>query len=99
MTSWLHWSPAVWLLVDALATYRLTRLLVRDEITRRPRRWLADHYEGWAVYLSTCMWCMSVWVAGAVVVVLTYFVPYGWSFVASVLAFSAVTGYLGSREL
>ncbi|HEY3630784.1 MAG TPA: DUF1360 domain-containing protein, partial [Jatrophihabitantaceae bacterium] len=40
MTSWLHWSPAIWLVVDALAVYRLTRLAVKDTITQPARRWL-----------------------------------------------------------
>jgi hypothetical protein len=96
--SWLHWSPAIWLVVDALATYRLTRLLVIDEISRPARAWLGQRYTGWFVYLTSCIWCMSMWVSGLVVVLLTYFAPYAWSFAASLLAFSAVAGYLGSRE-
>jgi hypothetical protein len=87
----------MWLLVDALATYRLTRLVVKDTVTERFRRWFAHRYEGPLVYLSTCPWCMSIWIAAAVVA-LTWGVPLAWSYVAAGLAFSTVAGYLSDRE-
>lgn len=44
---------------------RLTRLMVADEITRRPReaivRRLPDGSP--AAYLLLCRWCLSVWIA------------------------------------
>jgi hypothetical protein len=49
----------------------------------RPRTW----------YFITCPWCVSVW-AGAVVVVLTKYLPTGWQWIALALAFSAVAGLI-----
>jgi hypothetical protein len=95
--SWLGWPAAVWILVDALAVYRLSRLVTRDTILRPARRWLTARYEGMLVELVGCMWCVSVWLAAAVVA-LTWWLPYWWSFPATGLAFSAVAGWLGDRE-
>lgn len=98
MTSWGHWSPAVWLVLDALATYRLIRLVQRDTITSRPRAWAHKRYSGgWLLELVTCPWCLSIWV-GAGVTLLTYFVPFAWSLVVTALVFSAVTGWFSDRE-
>jgi hypothetical protein len=97
MNSFLHWGAATWLVVDALAVYRLTRLVVRDELLRPFRTWMDRRYEsGWLLYWLTCVWCLSAAIA-APVVALTYFVPYPWSFVAAGLAFSAVAGAAGDR--
>jgi hypothetical protein len=52
----------LWLIVTMLATYRLTRLVTADEITKRVRGWVVDRSE-WFGYLVTCDWCLSVWVA------------------------------------
>lgn len=53
-----------------LSTFRLTRLLVRDDFppiavqrARIAERW-GD--ASWQAYLSTCSWCAGIWVAGAV---------------------------------
>jgi Protein of unknown function (DUF1360) len=54
---------------------------------------------GWRWYLvelSTCMWCVSIWLAVAVVV-LTRFYPAEWQYVGMVLALSAVAGFLGEH--
>ena len=97
VTSWLGWPPWVWLVVDALAVYRLARLVARDTILRGLRRWVAGRYEGLAVEGMTCMWCLTVWFAAAVVA-LTYFVPWWWSWPASALALSAAAGFLAGKE-
>jgi hypothetical protein len=52
----------LWLIVTMLATYRLTRLVTADEITKGIRGWVVDRSE-WFGYLVTCDWCLSVWVA------------------------------------
>jgi Protein of unknown function (DUF1360) len=87
-----------WLSVDALATYRLTRLVTTDSITESTRRWIG----GWdipkvrrpRVYLFiTCPWCVSVWLAAAVVALTKYQGAY-WVYVALALAFSVVAGLL-----
>lgn len=67
------------LLVDALATYRLTRLVTTDTITQPLRdrvfaetgRIRGKHARPSAVaekveYLITCPWCVSVYAGGAV---------------------------------
>lgn len=89
-------DPVV-LAVGALATFRLTRLLVEDEITRPVREQLADDAEGRLAYFVTCPWCVSVWVAagwaGLVAAVPAVAAPAG-----AVLAWSAVSGLLSSWE-
>lgn len=90
------WPNWLWLLVDALAVYRLTRLVARDELLRPARVWLDDRYAGPLVYLVTCMWCLSIWLS-AVVLLFTWWIPVAWSVVASGLAFSAVAGQLGEK--
>jgi hypothetical protein len=91
VTSW-------WLIVDALAVYRLVRLVQRDTITNRPRAWLNDRYAGgWLMELTICPWCLSVWIAAAVCTA-TYFIPTVWSWFAAPLALSAAAGWLSDRE-
>ncbi len=52
--------------LDGLATYRLTRLITTDEITRPAREWAVEQLEsrGYsrAAYLLQCPYCVSVWV-------------------------------------
>lgn len=98
MTSWGHWSTGWWLVLDALACYRLTRLAQRDSITQPARRWLTDRFEGPLLELASCAWCLSIWI-GAAIVLLTYFAPFAWSWPAAFLAFSAVAGHTSDREL
>lgn len=40
--TWTSWPPALWLVINTLAVYRLTRLVVKDSVLARPRRWLDD---------------------------------------------------------
>lgn len=89
------------LLVAALATARLTRLVTRDRITHAPRRRILGRLnpEGLAAYLLVCDWCTSVYV-GAGVAALYVWGP-GWpvlGWAAYALAFSHVTGWLASNE-
>jgi len=53
------------LVIDVLATRRITRLLVEDEITR-PLREKIGRYHAKAGYLVTCPYCVSVWAGGVV---------------------------------
>ena len=84
---------AWWLVLDGLAAYRLTHLIVDDSIIERPRRYLVEHGPSWAATLVTCSWCISVWVAAGVVV-LTRLAPGVWQYPAFALALSAVAGFL-----
>jgi hypothetical protein len=86
------------LVVAALATYRLTRLVTADKITEPLRLWVLDRSQ-WAGYLVTCDWCLSIWIAPPVAVCA---VLWGDSTVVAIglcaLAFSAVTGVLSLIE-
>ena len=107
--SWLGLGPWTWLVVDALAVHRLSRLTARDTVFAPARRWLADRADpqrftgvlvrplGVLLHGITCMWCVSIWFA-AVVTILTWWQPYAWSVAASVLALSTVAGWLGGKE-
>jgi len=85
--------------VDALTTFRLTRLIVEDEIAAPIREAVWKRYDvsdSKIGYLLTCPWCVSFWV-GAGVVAARYVAPGPWDPVARVLAMSAVTGVIASR--
>ena len=64
------------MIIEALATRRLTQLVIEDEITRPVRevvtRWADRHPPGTFPdrigYLVDCPACASVWCAGAVMV-------------------------------
>lgn len=87
------------LLVAALATARITRLVTTDRITEAPREWALRRLDlnGLLSYLITCAWCVSVY-AGAGVVAVIAWGP-SWSvWILTALAFSYVAGYLASKE-
>ena len=87
------------LLIAALATARLTRLVTTDRITQAPRQWLLRRLnsEGLAAYLIVCDWCVSVYTGAAVVgVILLGGTPGYW--VLAALAFSYVAGVLARWE-
>ena len=56
--------------IDVAATWRITRLVMDDEITRPLREAVTYRWpESKAAYLVACPYCVSVW-AGAVVQIL-----------------------------
>lgn len=93
-------------LVDALAVYRITRMIVEDRV---PFGWARDRIRARAfaaqeaggpgekdpyfVELLECPWCASVWVAAGVLAVRR--LP-GWRPLAQVLAASAAAGLASS---
>ena len=87
------------IMLVALATARLTGLIVEDKITEPVRGWVAKHTKdeskvqsGFA-YLLFCPWCVSIY-AGAALATLVYF-AYGSGLVyigLLALAASQVTG-------
>jgi Protein of unknown function (DUF1360) len=85
-----------WLLVDALAVYRLTHLIVDDTITAPFRAWTLEHWPGWPLTLVTCSWCISIWIGGCAVA-LTALAPGVWQYPAYGLALSGVAGFLQER--
>jgi hypothetical protein len=86
--------------VDAMASYRLTRLLISDGIADRPRSALTGSLRGRGnrklVELIECPWCTGFWVAVGVVAA-RRLVPAAWDPVARILAFSAAAGLVASR--
>jgi hypothetical protein len=104
-----------WLLVALviLATHRLTRLAVADEIplVKVPRdaavNWLDPETPGKQAplgglgrsiaYLLGCPWCMSVWVGGGVVWLTVHYVGLPAPWLVW-LAASSVTGWAASAE-
>ena len=92
-------GDALALAVDALATFRLTRLVIEDEITSPIREAVWKRYDVSDTkigYFLTCPWCVSIWV-GAGVVAARRIAPSAWEPVAAVFAGSAVTGMIASR--
>ena len=89
-------TPALWLVLDALAVMRLTRFVTKDHLVERQRSWLLTR--GWtgAYDFVTCAWCTSVWLA-ALVVVATVTVSHQWQYVAYVLTCSAVAALFTER--
>lgn len=58
------------LLVRCLATWRVTSLVVDDEVSRPLRELVARRWPGSkAAYLVTCPRCVSVWAAAAVLII------------------------------
>jgi len=98
---------ATTLAVDVAATYRLTRLVIADEITsdlrnralleidRLPEKYnyLAEKLE----YMLDCPWCVSVW-AGAVIFTLRRVNPELADLISGLLAASLVSGALHENE-
>lgn len=78
--------------LTALATYRVTRLIVEDEITSDLRDKVHSKFPPESTkigYLFTCPWCISMYVAPVV-----HFLPKS---VKTALAASAATGIIAER--
>lgn len=63
---------AVWFVIAGLATFRLTRLVVGDYLTARPRRWVQTHAGPSVAYLAGCPWCASVYIGAGVAYAVTW---------------------------
>lgn len=92
---------ALTLLLTALATARLTRLITRDRITRTPRHWalrrLPDGHL--LAYLLMCDWCVSVYTGAATAAAWwAWGGHHAYTAVVAALAFSHITGWLAARE-
>lgn len=89
--------------VDALATYRLTKLVIDDYITNDLRQKafqelakLPSPLARKAEYLLTCPWCVGIW-AASFLIGLRLIAPSLAEYLNSLLAASAVTGILYER--
>lgn len=88
------------LVLGGLATYRLSRLVVMDDITYpiRERIWRKfSPDETKFGYFFTCMWCFSIWTA-LLLVISSIIIPTITLWVEAVLAFSAIAGLLTAYE-
>jgi len=88
------------LTIACLATYRITRLIVQDEILNGPRNWIWKKFPPESNkfgYLFTCVWCTSVWVA-SLLVISRIIIPEATRVVEIVLALSAIAGLLSAHE-
>ncbi|MFF1957970.1 hypothetical protein ACFVWX_13390 [Streptomyces sp. NPDC058220] len=89
------------LVLAALATARITRLITADRITEAPRNWIIRRLprESLAAYLLVCAWCSSVYVGSGMGAAWWAFGGERW-FAAgcAALAFSYAAGWLSGRE-
>ena len=127
-------TDPVLLVIDALAIFRLSRLVTTDSILDPPRDWLLRRWPGngtefydsevddsevggrpvvplegtrprvwvvvdphWFGSLISCMWCLSVYVAVAVVALRQWWDWWQWP--ALVAAGSAVAGWIHTRTV
>lgn len=82
-----------------LATYRLTKLVIEDQITASLRDKVFEKFppqNTMVGYLFTCPWCVSIW-AGAGLLALEYASPVAGEVAQKVLAASAMSGMLDTR--
>lgn len=85
--------------ISALATYRLSRLAIEDEITApiRDKIWSKYPPERSKIgYLLTCYWCSSIYAASALEIS-RMIAPRTTRSVETVLAVSAVAGLLAAH--
>jgi hypothetical protein len=87
--------------IYALCAYRVSTLIVVDEITLKWRlriiAWATTHKHLWVKTWINCVWCVSVWVGGGVVALARF--GGSWAvYPCAALAFSAVAGFLSERE-
>lgn len=89
------------LAVSTLATYRLTKLVVSDEITADLRGKVFERFgepeTNKVSYLVTCAHCVSVY-TGLLVAFGRMMAPKAAEPVLDALAFSALTGIIAERE-
>lgn len=84
---------------DALAVYRLTKLVLDDEILADVRDRITERFPPESTktgYLLTCPWCVSIYLGGAVVAA-RLALPVQWDAASRALAFSAFTGLVAER--
>lgn len=91
-----------WLvIVIALSTHRLTRLVTRDAfpLSVRLREAIARRWgdESWQSYLSECDWCASMWVGGVLTGITAQVVDVPVPFLVWWTA-SGLTGLIAQRE-
>lgn len=92
-------NKSVDLVVDIVATYRLTRLIIDDRLTEELREIIYSKFPPTTTkigYILGCRWCMSIW-AGAAIFGLRKLSPQTADYVSGVLASSAIVGVVSDR--
>lgn len=87
------------LLVDGLATYRMTKFIIDDELLADVREKFLDKHPADSTklgYLVGCPWCISIYM-GTAVVTARALAPHMWNRAAQALSFSATTGMIYER--
>ncbi len=87
-------------LIMGLATYRITRLIIRDELLARPRNFFWKKFppeKSLLGYLLTCPWCISIWVA-SILQISSIINPEATYVVEIIFALSAIAGLLTAHE-
>ncbi len=95
-TGYLRTIDALEFIILGLATYRLTRLVVKDKVFGSVREFIAKRKDNSFFYtlneLQICIWCVSIW-AGLFVVSLYYLIPQTY-LLFLLLALSAVGSFM-----
>jgi len=89
------------LLLGALATARITRLITLDRLTKAPRAWITRRLpdDSLLAYLVHCGWCVSVYIGAGVAAVGAWAGAWTWvGVLPAALAFSYVAGWLASKD-
>jgi len=84
---------------DVLAVYRLTKLVIDDEIFADIRDRFFDRYPPDSTklgFLASCPWCVSVYL-GLMAAVASEFAPRPWRVASRALAASALTGLISEK--
>jgi hypothetical protein len=88
--------PVAHVIILSLFVYRLTRLIVLDEILAPVREWVWDRKsprDSQIGYLLTCPWCVSLWAALPVVFLYALF-PSMTILVGCIFTLSAIAGLI-----
>lgn len=82
----------------ALGAYRITRLIIEDEVLDRPRDALFKRIKphGYLYTLLTCYWCLGFWVS-VVVVGLYWAFPGVAPWILAPFALSALVGLIDQK--
>lgn len=86
--------------IEALAVYRVVKLIREDKIMEKPREWFWRRYPPETTmpgYLSSCAWCLSIY-AGAAVSAGRIVAPKVTRAITRALALSAIAGIITERE-
>lgn len=92
-------NPFIFLILQVLATYRLTKLINDDYILNDVRQKVLKKFPPSTSkigYLFMCPWCMSIWAAGCLLI-LRKFAPDIYDEITLILTASAITGLLEEK--